>query len=122
LRCVFAASGTAEQKRESSITLDGIRILMSILFTLLFIALLCWVIYWGEQEPKITDSFLLKHGCHKLYLIELLLLVILIWNNYRNRDEMGECLQLIDRYDKMCQVRWEEAKVFVDDSGLLRDA
>lgn len=118
--CGFWFSGTKAKVKHNA-TLDAIRILMSILFTVLFLVLLSWIVYWGEQEPKNTDSFLIKHGCHKLYMIELFFLVILIWSNYRHRDAVAECLHLIDQYDWMSQVRMEGGeKFFIDESEVLR--
>lgn len=102
--CGFWFGGTKARVKHNALLEVG-RLFMSTLFTVLFVAVLAWIMYWGEQEPKNTDSFLLKHGCHKTYVAEALFLVVLIWSSYRHRHAIGECLHLIDQYDRMSQVR-----------------
>jgi hypothetical protein len=101
--CGFWHNGVkAEGKHNASV--GSIKVLLSVMFSLFFLTLLIWNVYWGEQEPEHINSTLLKHGSHKLYFIELLLLQVIIWSNFRNRREIFQCLQLIDRYDVLCQV------------------
>lgn len=96
--CGFWYSG----KRNAS--LERVKIVLSVLYSLFFVTFFVMNVKWGEQEPKTIDSILLKHGWHKLYLIELVFLPIIIWSNFHHRRGISECLQLIDQYDVMCQV------------------
>lgn len=85
-------------------SLKSIKSFLSVLYSLYYFTFFVLKAIWGEQEPKMVDSFLMKHGRHYLFLSELLFLPIIIWSNFYNRQRINECLQLIDRYDTVCQV------------------
>ena len=84
--------------------LESIKILLSVLYSLLFCALFITNVMWGIQVTDSVDSVILKIGWHQMTLIQLLFLSIFIWSNYSNRRKINECLQLVDQYDVMCQV------------------
>lgn len=54
---------------------------------------------WGQLEPEAESSFLIKHGWHKLYLLEMLVLEFVVLLNYANRCTIVECLRLMDQFD-----------------------
>lgn len=101
--CGFWYNGVITKNKHNALV-ESTKILLSMFYSLFFVALFILNVRWGEQEPATIDSFLIKHGWHKLYLIELLFLPIIIWSNFYHRREICECLQLIARYDVVCQV------------------
>lgn len=101
--CGFWYNGNNAKSKCAS--LEGIKILFSVLYSLLFLALFGLNVLWGEQLPKAVGSPVLKNGWHKMCLSELLFLFIILWSNYRHRREINECLILIDQYDVTCQVK-----------------
>jgi hypothetical protein len=83
---------------------ENLRFILSIVYSLSFLLLFVMNVRLGEQEPESTTSLLLKHGWHKLYLIEFFILPFIIWNNFYYRKEISRCLHLISLYDVMCEV------------------
>lgn len=55
----------------------------------------------GEQEPEAETSLLLKHGCHKSYLIQLAFLTGVPLFNYFMRDNFAKCLKLFNEFDSI---------------------
>lgn len=106
--CGFWYNGNNAKSKCAS--LESFKILLSVLYSLLFVALFLMNVLWGVQMSAPSDGFLLKHGWNKLALMELLYLPIIIWSNYHHRRELDECLQLFDQYDVMCQV-WRLALI-----------
>lgn len=103
--CGFWYNGITTKNKHNP-SLESIKILLSILYSLCFLALFVMNVLSGEQEPESQTSILLRHGSHKMYLIELLFLPIIIWSNFYHHIRICDCLQLIDRYDRICQVKW----------------
>ena len=56
-------------------------------------------LFWGQQEPEYETSLLMKHGWHKLYLFQTLMLACLVIFNLTKRLSIIECLRLIDQFD-----------------------
>lgn len=54
---------------------------------------------WGQREPEAESSLLIKHGCHKLYLLEMLVPASVVLLNFANRRTIVDCLRLIDQFD-----------------------
>lgn len=54
---------------------------------------------WGQLEPEAESSLLIRHGWHKLYLLEMLVLAFVVLLNYANRRTIVECLRLMDQFD-----------------------
>jgi len=69
-----------------------------------FIFLFAMNIHWGMSDTGVSESLLLRHSWHKLYLLEFLFLAISIARNFYYRQQIGESLQLMDQYDVVCQV------------------
>ena len=64
-----------------------------------YLYMLVMNIIWGQQEPEVEKSLLIKHGWHKLYLFEMLLLpVVVVWN-VSCRGSIVGCLRLMDQFD-----------------------
>lgn len=104
--CGFWYNGIITERKHNA-SREAIKALLSVLHFLLFVALFVMNVLWGEREPESTESLLLKHGWHKLYLIEFLFLPIIMWSNFYHRTKLDECLRLIEHYDTVCQVkRW----------------
>lgn len=101
--CGFWYNGIITKSKHNA-TLENFKILLSMLYSLFFLSLFVISALQGQQEPD-SMPFLLKHGWHKLYLIEHLFLPTIIWSNFYHRRQIDECLQLIDQYDALCQVR-----------------
>lgn len=68
---------------------------------LFYIGLLIFNLYWGEQEPDAEVSLLIRHGWHKLRLIQIMCMTIITIINYKNQDITIKCLELINTFDKM---------------------
>lgn len=102
--CGFWYSGGRRTKGEHKASVDVIKFFMSLLYSLFFVTLFVMNVLWGQKEPESVQSFLLKHGWYKLFLSKLIILPIIIWNNFYHRKMIDECLQLIHQYDVACQV------------------
>lgn len=85
-------------------SLDGTKMILSVLYSVLFVTFAIMNALWGEQEPTSADSFLLKGGWHNLFLSEFFFLPIMIWSNFHHRRRINDCLVLIEQYDVVCQV------------------
>jgi hypothetical protein len=81
------------------------RYVLSALYSIGFLLLFALNVVLGEQEPQVTKSLLLRHGFHKLYLLQFLYLSALVWNNFYYRREIEKCLRTIEEYDVLCEVR-----------------
>lgn len=99
--CGFWYNGS---RSKQTATRSAIKVLLSVMYSLMF----CWFCYRnivsGPQEPQEMSSLLMKHGFHKLYSMELFFLPSFIWSNFYYRKELDECLQLLNRFDVICQV------------------
>jgi len=73
-------------------------------WTTFYALLLCLNIVWGQQEPDAEKSMLIKHGWHKLYLLEMATLAYVVLSNFIKRSSIVECLRLMDQFD-LCKVR-----------------
>lgn len=102
--CGFWYNGIITESKHNA-SLESIKILLSMLYSLFFFSLFIVNGLLGQQEPEWMASCLMKHGWHTLFLMELLFLPAFIWSNFYHRREIDECLQQIDRYDALCQVR-----------------
>lgn len=101
--CGFFYNGCSTKgKHKASVAI--VKMVLSLLYSLLFATLFVMNVLWGQKEPESVQSFLLKHGWYKLFLSELIALPIIIWNNFYHRKMIDRCLQLIHQYDVACQV------------------
>lgn len=66
---------------------------------------------WGQQEPESEKSLLIKHGWHKLYLFQMLLLPCVIVLNFTNKLSIVECLRLMDKFD-LVEVTYDYRMMF----------
>lgn len=57
------------------------------------------VLYWGEQEPDVETSLILKHGWHILNLSEMFFAAITVILNHRNRYWIFKSLKLMYQFD-----------------------
>lgn len=80
-----------------------------IIYCTFYISLLTIDLYWGEQEPDAEESLLIRHGWHKLYLIEMICLTIITIVNYKHQDTTIKCLELINEIDKMEEFSWNQS-------------
>jgi len=99
--CGFCYNGSSSS---GSNKLKAIKMLMSIFSFAFFIFLFAMNIHWGMSDTGVSESLLLRHSWHKLYLLEFLFLAISIARNFYYRQQIGESLQLMDQYDVVCQV------------------
>jgi hypothetical protein len=61
-----------QQRRQNSCaTIEIIRITLSVIYTIIFILLFILNVMLGEQEPRSTTSFILRHSGHKVYLLKI---------------------------------------------------
>lgn len=60
---------------------------------------------WGQREPDAESSLLIKHGWHKLYLLEMFVVASVVVFNFIHRNTIVDCLRLIDQFD-LVQVTW----------------
>lgn len=101
--CGFFHNGM--NTKPDNVLLEMMKFALSVVYSFVFIILLTLNVLLGEQEPEKTKSFLLRHGSHKLYCIELIFLLLILWNNFYYRREIRMCLQVIDKFDVFYEVR-----------------
>lgn len=86
-----------QPERKSLTTL--LDVLLMGFWLLWYLVLFTMILLWGEQEPESENSLLIKHGCHKLYLFEFIVLAYLARMNFANRFSINGCLRLMDQFD-----------------------
>lgn len=101
----FHVRDTNVGHKSNKAALECFKFILSAAYSILFVFLSVMNMILGELEPKTTTSFLLRHGWHKLYILKLLYLSIIVWNNFYFRWELRQCLRLIEKYDRLCEVR-----------------
>lgn len=53
----------------------------------------------GDQEPEAESSLIVKHGWHKIYLMQTATSLFAVAHNFVNRHSIVECLRLINQFD-----------------------
>lgn len=102
LHCVLKVFGLATYQldldnRVLKVSKNKIYITICCIF---YIFLLSINVYWGEQEPDAEESLLIKHGWHKMYLIEMICLIVITIVNYNRQDTTIKCLELFHEFDQ----------------------
>jgi hypothetical protein len=101
--CGFLYNGGDASSKSSTFSKIA-KFTLSVFYSVLIVIFFFLNLIWGEQEPESSTSMLINHGWHKLHLFELLMLPVVMWNNFSNRDKIDECMKLFARYDFACQV------------------
>lgn len=53
----------------------------------------------GDQEPEAESSLIVKHGWHKIYLMQTATTLFVVAHNFANRYSIVECLRLMNQFD-----------------------
>lgn len=99
--CGFLYNGMDERQLFTNKT---VKFMLSVIYSTIFVLMFAFNVILGDQEPGSTKSFVLRHGWHKFYLLELLYLAVLIWNNFKHRKNYRKCLKILENFDEICEV------------------
>lgn len=102
LHCVLKVFGLATYQLDLNncvlkVSRNKIYITICLIF---YISLFSINVFWGEQEPDAEESLLIKHGWHKMFLIEMFCLIVITIVNYNRQDTTIKCLELMNEFDQ----------------------
>lgn len=69
-----------------------------------------WVL--GDQEPEAESSLIVKHGWHKIYLMQTATSLFVVAHNFANRHSIVECLGLMNQFDLVGTTFDQQVKYF----------